>query len=380
MRLLLAALLFALLGAARADDRYEFPAGPDAESQAAFRIGTLLRLNAIIDERASQERIAGMAVCVRRNGEIVLSRAVGTDGRGNAVRRDTLFDVASLTKQLAGIPAALLLMETEEDFRGGALPIRALLSHRSGLPENIAVEELEARGLEGALAAAEPLFPVYARDQYSNAGYMMLALRARQRHGNALEPLVRRHFWEPLGLRHTTWKPDPWLPVAATGFDADGELLVGRPFDPAADWMAQHADAALPLHSGLFSTAEDTALFYEALIAPEPDAPAAERAASALLYGAFTAAPLQGAPGKLRYRNDAGLDTATGWPLAPADSPLGRYVFQTGYTGCIAWADRGEGVVVVILTNATLTDANEDFLRFRDTFIRAIIANTEPLP
>jgi CubicO group peptidase (beta-lactamase class C family) len=380
---LLAALLLALVLLpvhAVADDAFALAVSPDADRAAGFRSGTVLRLNTILEQRPTSEGITGIAAAIRRDGRLVFSRAVGTDGRGNPVRRDTLFDVASLTKQIAGIPAALLTMEKEEDFRGGEMPLKALLSHRSGLPESIPVEELEARGFEGAIASATPLFPVYAADRYSNAAYMELARRAHARHGEELERLIRRHFWKPLGMERVTWRPDPWLPIAATGYDTAGELLAGRPFDPAADWMLRAPGVPPPLHSGLFCTADDAALFYERLLAPGADAPVSLKAASALLYGAFTSAPVHGSPGRLRYRNDAGLESASGWPLAPADAATGRFVYQTGYTGCIAWVDRAEGIVVVILSNATLTDANEEFLRLRDAFIRAVIANTVPLP
>ncbi|HEY6403372.1 MAG TPA: serine hydrolase domain-containing protein [Blastocatellia bacterium] len=111
------------------------------------------KVDRVIDEALASDRIVGAVVLISHNGRLVYQRAAGLADRetGQAMRLDTLFRLASLTKPIVST-AAMILVERGQlsledpvtrwlpDFRpatpDGECPtiiIRQLLTHTSGL-------------------------------------------------------------------------------------------------------------------------------------------------------------------------------------------------------------------------------------------------------
>jgi CubicO group peptidase (beta-lactamase class C family) len=160
---------------------------------------------------------------------------VWTDGEraartGIAVQENDLWHVGSLSKSMTATLVARLADsgalhwdETVSDILGAVAPdmregyraatFRHLLWHRSGLPKEIASNEIrqfsykltdvrEERKAYASKALALPqVGPTMTTYHYSNAGYVIAGAMLEAKLGSSWEDLIRRHLFEPLGLR-----------------------------------------------------------------------------------------------------------------------------------------------------------------------------------
>ena len=133
------------------------------------------RADSLVRSWVEEERIPGAVLLVSRAGEPLFSRAygsaqsVGSGPLGGPVpmTRETVFDLASITKVMATTMAVMLLVDREQvaldapvsrylsDFRGGGkdeITVEHLLTHRSGLDQWQPIYYHATNGRESALA------------------------------------------------------------------------------------------------------------------------------------------------------------------------------------------------------------------------------------
>jgi CubicO group peptidase (beta-lactamase class C family) len=335
-----------------------------------------------------------------------------------ALRRDDLFDVASLTKvmatatlvaQLVG-EGALSLDEPAArwlpGFEAGGkerVTVRQLLAHTSGLPRwrpyfelaradpvarasflppaerppLAALAEPFARGkaLVRAAVLAEPLeAPPGARALYCDPGFLALGFLLEEAGRAPLSALADRRVFRPLGLSSTFFL-DGLAPQEALARAA------GRAFAPTERCEHRHevnqgavnddnawAVGGAAGHAGVFSTALEAAAlgqaWLDALLGRDSIVPAA-------VAGEFA-------------RRDAtpGTTRALGWDTPSAEGSslgtrLGRRgwgaVGHLGFTGTSLWIDRNREVVVALLTNRVHPTAECERIRaFRPRFHDAV--------
>ena len=186
---------------------------------------------------------------------------------GILVRPTDLWHVGSITKSMTSTLAARLVDAGElswDDTVGASLAevapdmrpeykdvkLRYLLSHRSGLPGNIPLADLEkyshdisdAREERRAYARqALSLAPVAALDsafEYSNNGYVVAAAMLEARFGAPWEQLIRTHLFDPLGIK-------------SAGFGAPGRAgAIEQPVGHARDSSGEKRSAR-PLGQGV---------------------------------------------------------------------------------------------------------------------------------
>src|SRR5262245_48005645 len=193
----------------------------------------------VIDEAIASDRIVGAVVLISRNGRLAYQRAAGLADRetGQAMRLDTLFRLASLTKPVVST-AAMILVERGRlsfedpvtrwlpDFRP-ALPngerptitIRQLLTHTSGLNYGFLQppgSEYHRAGVSDGLdepgrsmednlarlASVALIFRPGAAWQYSLSLDVLGAVIERDA-GCALPEVIERLVTEPLGMTDT---------------------------------------------------------------------------------------------------------------------------------------------------------------------------------
>ncbi|HEU0163963.1 MAG TPA: serine hydrolase domain-containing protein, partial [Thermomicrobiales bacterium] len=195
---------------------------------------------------------------------------------------DTIFDLASLTKVVATLPAILHLVQTRvfslDDPLKRHLPIPAthplgdatieqLLTHSAGLPPRTSLNQYgHARRdmLRGLLDS--PLdAPPGANVIYSNRGFLILGLLIESVSSLSLDRYVSKHVWTPLGM-HETWFSPPeavFSRVAPTEFrERLGSCQRGTVHDENAALLGGVAG-----HAGVFSTARDLARFCAVIMA-----------------------------------------------------------------------------------------------------------------
>src|SRR5205085_12687186 len=121
----------------------------------------LARIDEIVAEGLSENRMPGCVVCVGRRGKIVLLKAYGNKRVEPNVERmttDTVFDMASITKPVATATSVMLLVERGQLKLGQRvtsiipefavnekeqITISDLLTHQSGLLPDNAVKDYE---------------------------------------------------------------------------------------------------------------------------------------------------------------------------------------------------------------------------------------------
>ncbi len=229
----------------------------------------------------------GVIALVRDRGRTVRAAAGHANlATGRRIRPTDRVRVGSATKtfvatvvlQLAG-ERRLGLSDSVERWlpglvpNGGAITVRQLLNHTSGLADYAPDEDdsfimrvladrrrtWDPRELVAIGTAQPPLFPPGARWSYSNTGYILLGLIVEAATGNPLETELRERVIAPLRLRATSF--DSRARIA--GRHAHGYSRVGAPrrFDISVlnqTW----AGAA----GAIVSTVPDVARFHRALL------------------------------------------------------------------------------------------------------------------
>ncbi|MGA9959939.1 MAG: serine hydrolase domain-containing protein, partial [Acidobacteriaceae bacterium] len=167
--------------------------------------------------------VPGAVVFIGHDGHVVFHKAYGnrsTIPTPNAMTEDTIFDMASLTKPLATAVAVMQLYEQGKiglnDAVAKYLPdfgvsgkqditIRQLLTHYSGLPPDLPLEDPwsgKEEGFRRAFAIA-PARPAGEQFVYSDINFIVLGALVEKLSGLTLDEYTRRFIMEPLGLGHT---------------------------------------------------------------------------------------------------------------------------------------------------------------------------------
>jgi CubicO group peptidase (beta-lactamase class C family) len=195
----------------------------------------------------------------------VIGWAEDWSGGRRDMTADTVFDLASLTKVLATLPAVLLLVQRGEldldDAVAGFVPgldgrvrICHLLTHSSGLPAHR--DFTERATSPAALAAAAAVTPLEeapdVRVAYSDLGYVLLGAVVETITGMSLGEFAEREVFAPVQSAATFAPPVEWLPRIAATEVIDGRPMHGKVHDENA------AAAGGPVgHAGLFASAAD---------------------------------------------------------------------------------------------------------------------------
>jgi uncharacterized protein YbbC (DUF1343 family)/CubicO group peptidase (beta-lactamase class C family) len=322
-------------------------------------------LDPIINEAITQQQIPGAVLIVGHDGQVVYRKAYGSraiEPRREAMTLDTVFDCASLTKVLATTTAIMQLWEQGKlrmsDPVAKYLPefgqngkqditIRQLLVHYSGLPEDLELgKKWEGKGTAYRMAfEVTPDRVPGAAFVYSDINFVVLGALVERLSGEPLDAYAAKHIFTPLGMKETRYLPPPlWLArIAPTEEDENHHLLRGMVHDPTARRMGGVAG-----HAGVFSSADDLAIFAQALLD-------GGRGVLTPATVAKMTAPQQPANGTVLrgfgWDIDSPFSTNRGELL-----PVGGYG-HTGFTGTSLWIDPATKTYIVLLTNAVHINA-----------------------
>ena len=362
----------------------------------------LARVDRALDKAIADAEIPGAVVLARmpREGELLEHCSV----RGLAVvrperlpmTRETIFDLASLTKPLATATAVMQLaaegaIDIDEPVakyvpaageRGKEqVRVRHLLTHSSGLkpwrPFHEALLERERKKGErllGTPAAKEAILERIHRSTlvhepgeaavYGDLDFILLGELVETVTKRPLDEYCAERIFGPLGLADTRFirigDGQPPLPealrrrcAATENCPWRGKILWGEVHDPNAWAMGGVAG-----HAGLFSTADDVMRFATAVLdawhGRSDDDPVRSRVFPREWLRRFlTRQDLPAGPdGTTPATWTLGWDTPT-----PGASSSGRHftpdatVGHLGFTGTSLWIDLAREAVVVMLTN-----------------------------
>lgn len=288
-------------------------------------------------------------------------------GPARPMHHGTLFDLASLTKVAATLPAVLVLAERGElalddparkflpGFTGerrDEITVAQLLAHTSGLPAEIKFWQLysDPGDAADAMLGTRLEHPPGSTVVYSDIGFMLLGRVVSAVAGAPLGTIVAELVTGPLGMTRTGFRPDAGPGgerAAATELQPGGTALCGIVHDENARFFGGVAG-----HAGLFAPAGDLARYLQlGWLGGELLSPAMRARACRLQTG--------GTGGRRGLgwvlRGDAQDALGTRWPPSSAT--------HTGFTGTSLAFDPVSGCWAVLLTNDVHFGRNRGIIR-----------------
>lgn len=316
------------------------------------------RIEALL-ARARDERVFSAAAWSAGTADGELAGGVlGTRSwDGPPLARDDLFDLASVTKPIAGLAVMALLEEgalTLDTTVGELLPFfrgstkepltaRDLMLHTSGLPGQVPMyrDHATREAMLDGLWVLPPRRPPGEAVEYSSQGLMLLGMMAEAAAATTLDALVARYVAEPAGASSLLFTPgaaDRARCVATEDCPWRGRVVAGEVHDENAVVLG-----GVAAHAGLFGAVDDLARLGRALLA--------NRSERVLLHPATLAAmirPRTAHLGAARALTWQGYDDAG----SPAGDLVGPATYgHTGFTGTSLYVDPDLGRYFVLLTN-----------------------------
>ena len=338
----------------------------------------------------------GAVALVAQGGNVVFFEHLGHRSlipEPMPMAKDTIFDLASLTKVMATIPAVMKLVDEGrialDDPLSKLIPsaklsdkkeltLRMLLTHSAGLidwkPFYEKLRDLLLKDRKRLLRERiieEPFaYEPGKGSLYSDLGFNLLEWVIEERTGETLPEFVEKYFYGPLGLKRTFFG------------GGEGRLLQGvakEEFAATEDcpWRKRvlqgevHDDNAWTLggysgHAGLFSTAEEVYAIANMLrehhLGKRNDFFRPETVREFFR----------------RQEIVKGSDWALGWDTRALEgSSAGKYfsrdsVGHTGFTGTSIWMDLEKDVIAILLTNRVHPKRDNDKIKqFRPVFHNA---------
>lgn len=292
------------------------------------------------------------------------------------VDKDTLFDMASLTKVMCTTILTMKLMEmgelslsdklsrffdAPEDKRG--ITIGHLLTHTSGLMPHLDFfnSKTPYDQVESVIFSSILCAPLGERVIYSDNGFILLGKICEMITGMDLDALGKAWIYEPLGMTHTSFYPQGDN-IAATEYDPTTESYVkGIVHDDNARNFGKPCG-----HAGLFSTVGDVATFCAMLL--NGGRPLLSDAAYTLMTRNHTP--------NLNIARTLGFCYQDGRDFFGGDFVSLSSFGHTGFTGTSICIDPVERAFAILLTNRVHpTRDNRKILSYRPRFHNAVWAD-----
>lgn len=330
-----------------------------------------------LEEEINRGHLPGAVVQVMHEGDIILREVLGnrldTKKATAPMREDTVFDLASLTKVVATLPAVLKLID-EGDVRlddsvGHFFPefaangkedvrLRHLLTHTSGLPahrsfykENLTTDEIIQRIHQEKLVD-----PPESKVSYSDLGFILLYHLVEHVTDQPFEVFLAEQFYEPLGMNETGFQPTfRQERYAATEYsETRGDYKQGVVHDENAESMG-----GISGHAGLFSTIDDLTKWVK-MIENEGEIDGERYLSESALTLART-----------NFTAWSDEHRGLGWMMkSPTRASCGDYFRSssyghTGFTGTSIWFDPTVNLNVILLTNRVHYGRQPHMIRLR---------------
>ena len=230
------------------------------------------KLQTIIDSRVGPDKLLGVSVSIRVNGEERWHFVSGNSDDSTPISREMRFGIASITKTMvAATMMALIedgLLALDDPIRDhitlnhpyvdDSITIFQLLNHLAGIKGYFQHPDIWPRvesdlltplaPIEIADYIGEPLFDPGTQYQYSNSHFLILGLVIEAVSGKTVGEVMREKFWGPLGLNQIYFGANESIegPIAIPWRDNDGDGS-----------LENIADQFGPAYHSIFYTAAD---------------------------------------------------------------------------------------------------------------------------
>ncbi|TAK57713.1 MAG: beta-N-acetylglucosaminidase [Bacteroidetes bacterium] len=362
----------------------------DKPENVGFHLDSLAKIDTVINQAIVENSFPGAQVAIVKDGALVYNKSFGAQTYSNPaipITKQTMFDIASLTKVIATTSAVMKLYDEKKlslddtvakyipEFASNGkekITIRNLLLHNSGLPafKPLYVSSKSPQETLDSVFQSRLVYATGDSTVYSDFGFITLGKIVERITGRALDTYVQDSFFIPLGMKRTMYVPAEslWEEIAPTEYDSEfrKKLVQGVVHDENAYTLG-----GVSGHAGLFSTASDLAIFMQMLTNG----------------GSYNGKQyLKPETIKLFNKKQGTNSTrALGWDTKTVGgySSAGKYFSEqsfghTGFTGTSVWADPEKNLFVIFLTNRVYpTRGNTKISRVRplvhDAVIKALI-------
>lgn len=327
----------------------------------------LPRIDAVVRSEIVQGNIPGAVVLVGQAEKILYHRAFGhavVSPAQTKMTKQTVFDLASLTKPVATASSILVLRDQRrlklDDRVSDFLPayaclgkedtrLKHLLTHTSGLPAYTDAAALKEgwgsvcpdRVIEkicGLQALTEP----GEHFRYSCLGYIVAARIVEVVSGKTVADFSWKHLFQPLDMQHTGYTPKEALLQDMAGTEVrDNQTQLGIVHDPLAQLMG-----GVSGNAGLYSTTLDLSRFCRMLL--YDGTWKRKRILSPEAVGLLTTGQSQG--------RACGFDVNSSYAWIKGEFAGDAAFCHSGYTGTSLVCDPVRKRYVIILTNRVHPD------------------------
>ena len=339
-------------------------------------------IDELIQHGISKKVFPGAVAYITEGDAIPYCEAFGFRMRTPEIKpmqRDTIFDLASLTKPI--VIATLIMRCVEEaavklndpfqnylpEFSHPQVTVSHLLTHTSGLPAWRATY-LESKNREEVVnyLSQIPLdYPTGTQVVYSCLGYILLGKLLERLAGEPLDTLARRWIFQPLEMNWTRYNPpSAWTDKCAATEDSNSfekrmvdyqphdwreGVIVGEVHDENAHFLG-----GVSGNAGLFSTATDLGKFCQMLLNGGNSVLATESI------------------NQMATIQTTGLNESRGigWIILDDGS-----LYHTGFTGTSIRLNLKRKMFAILLTNRVHPDASRPgIIDFRAKFHQSIFS------
>ena len=329
----------------------------------------------LIAEAAAKKDFPGAVFAVVRHGKLVHLAAFGDKQwlpEQAPMKKNTIFDLASVSKPTSTAVCTMILVERGKirltdkvkdylpGFKGYAkeegdtidIRIADLLTHSSGLPAYAPVATVVEQGGANPKALLDYIktcsrsFAPKSRFRYSCLNFITLQHVLEAVTGQTLAEFAQENVFDVLGMKDTSYGPitdkKKLNRVAPTEKQPDGTILLGSVHDPLAR-VLNHGNSG---NAGVFSTAEDLAILYAALLN-------GGEINGHRIMGRLTVDKMFSVPDNVKHLGRTlGWDSYSSYAGNKGDLFSEKAVCHTGYTGTSVVLDPVNDVAMILLTNA----------------------------
>jgi len=198
------------------------------------KTGLKAEIDSILQSQVDQDKIPGAVILIKNNTRVIFRQAYGYaqkyDYNHNLLSKpdkmtvNCLFDIASLTKVIGTTTSIMLLadrglIQIEDPVfkyikafdtpEKKEITIRHLLTHSAGLYEWYPLYYLASGKQEcyGIIHNLPLQTPVGEQRRYSDLGFILLGEIIEIVSGLPLEQFMKKHIFQPLGMKNTTFNP-----------------------------------------------------------------------------------------------------------------------------------------------------------------------------
>lgn len=317
-----------------------------------------------LKKEIKKKNIPGLVIKVTQKNDVLLKKALGWridfNNEKEPMQLDTVFDLASLTKVVATLPAILKLVDSGvislkdpvfrylPEFKKNnkeKITLFNLLTHTSGLPsyKRFHLEDLNRKNIANLISQDNLIYPTDSKVIYSDLGFILLSEIIKKVTTLNISEFTKQEIFNPLEMLETEFKPNFSMNrYAATEYEKSIESYkLGTVHDENAEVFG-----GISGHAGLFSTADDLSKF--AKMIENNGAYKNKRILSERII-------------KLSRKNltkSKGVPRGLGWQLKPTNTKINTNGYfseesygHTGFTGTSIWFDPTQKINVILLTN-----------------------------